>query len=92
MLRTITAVALAIPLYACATSTPVEPAPFELIVLEHAQATTVANMLRVALSGPDAPHARVIADERTNSLLIQSDPADLPYVKDLIALLDREVS
>ena len=92
MLRTITAVALAIPLYACATSTPLEPAPFELVALEHAQATAAADILREALSGPDGPHTRVIADERTNSLLIQSDPATMHFVKDLIALLDREVS
>jgi len=92
MLRRITTLALALPLFACATPEPVEPASFELIVLEHAQATEVAEILRAAFSGPNGPHARVIPDERTNSLLIQSDPANMPQVKEVIALLDREVS
>ncbi len=91
MLRRFAPLALAAPLGACATPQTSPPEPFEVIVREYAEATEVAKVLGRAFAGPDGPSARVIADERTNSLIILGDPEEIPRVKGLIVVLDREV-
>jgi len=87
---------LAAPLFACAAARPAEPPAdtedaFEVIVLAHAPAVEVAKVLDRALSGRGGAEARVVADARTNSLIVMAGPEDLARVKDLIAALDRDV-
>ncbi len=91
MLRVLATVALALPLFACVTTPPPETPPIELIVLEHAAAEEVADVLRDVFARSDGPFVWAVADARTNSLIFHGDPAYLPRVKELIAQLDREV-
>ena len=91
MLRAFATLALAPLLFACVTTPPPDTAPIELIVLEHARAEEVADVLQYAFARKEGPFVWVVADARTNSLIVHGDPAYMPRVKELIAQLDREV-
>jgi type II secretory pathway component GspD/PulD (secretin) len=89
---------------ACQATTPVEPAAlqesteqaaFEIIPLEYAYARDLARtldgLLQAASGAGAGQKMKVMADERTNSLLVMAPPSDMARLKDLIALLDVEV-
>jgi general secretion pathway protein D len=71
------------------------PSSIEIITLENASARelagTLSGLLRAASSGGAGPKMTVMADQRTNSLLILAPPAEMARLRDLIALLDVEV-
>ena len=62
----------------------------------NAKASDVANKLRTILGGPLAAQIGTAttyqADDRTNQLLLISDPREQPFFDDLIARLDTEAS
>jgi len=77
---------------ASAPEQTVEP-QYELIALEYASAPEMANTLSALIhdaSGRD-DKLRVIADSRTNALLVYGTPERIAQLKELIAQLDREV-
>jgi type IV pilus secretin PilQ/predicted competence protein len=55
-------------------------------VLSYAKATDITNTLKRFLSS----RGDIIADERSNSLIIRDIPASLPQIDDLIRQLDRK--
>ena len=71
------------------------PASYEVIALQHAVAADIAGTLSAlvasASSGAEAAPVSVLADPRTNSLLVSAPQDDLEHLRQLIALLDREV-
>lgn len=65
-----------------------DPAPeqaFEIVALKNAVATEAAPILA---AGAD-PGVKVLADARTNSLLVHADPRGMAEIKDLIARIDQ---
>ena len=92
MLRRIALLAGVLPLFACATPRTTAPDAFEVIPLEHAAASDVAKVLERAFSGYAGQHARVVADRRTNSLVVLATAEAAAQVKDLVVVLDREVN
>lgn len=86
---------LALVLAACSSpskssnSAPSSSASVEVVALKYAVANDVARLLGElpALS----PKTRVLADPRTNSLVVQADAADMPRIRELIAKLDVQV-
>jgi len=68
-----------------------EPGPeqvFEIVTLEHAVASEAAPILAASASSG----VKVLADVRTNSLLVHADPRGMAEIKDLIARLDQPVT
>lgn len=73
---------------ACVNTPPAEEPNFEIIVLEFAEASELAAALN-GLSGSD--DCKIMADPRTNSLLVMATEDRMPQLKDLVAMLDVEV-
>jgi type II secretory pathway component GspD/PulD (secretin) len=68
-----------------------EPGPeqaFEIVTLEHAVASEAAPILAASASSG----VKVLADGRTNSLLVHADPRGMAEIKDLIARIDQPVT
>ncbi len=57
----------------------------ELIHTRHVRATQLANTLAQVLAGSTS---RIIADERTNALIVAASGADMAIIRNLIKLLD----
>jgi general secretion pathway protein D len=84
---------------------PVVPtARFEVFPLQHASATEVKTLIDAFLGQPEgqaappadptvmptlAPRALVVADPRTNSLIVSAGPRDLPEIAALVQRIDR---
>ncbi len=66
------------------------PDDIEVIALEHASASEVARILTALSPKPDdaAAELRVVADDRTNSLLLSAGPASRLRLRTLVAHLD----
>jgi len=72
-----------------------------VIPLEHARAsdmaTSLSNIFQKAArqptrkGAPEAPVSKIVADERTNSLIILATEDDAVRIKKLIELLDKEI-
>ena len=88
-------------LAACETSRPVESDPsaaamkveeptLTVIPLKYAAASELASTLRGALAAEQSL-VQIMADERTNSLVVTCTPSRLASVEKLIAQLDTEV-
>jgi type II secretory pathway component GspD/PulD (secretin) len=89
-----------------ATATEIVEPDFERLPLSHAQAVVAAPIVQQLIDastlrvdpqrggGPMAPHghvaARVVADERTNALLVLAMPADMVRLHALVKLIDVE--
>jgi len=58
---------------------------FEVVALRYANASELASVLRGSLSSPTM---RVLADARTNSLVLAGPPSELGAARLLIAKLD----
>ena len=98
------ALVLTLPLaFACQSAAASEPiaaealeAPsFEVLPLQHAEsrelAGTLSNLFHaVALSGGER-QIKIVADTRTNSLLVMAPAEHMDLVKELVARLDVEV-
>lgn len=98
------ALPLALPfVFGCQSATGAEPAArealeapsFEVIALQHADArelsSTLSNLFHaVVMSGGDR-QVKVIADPRTNSLLLMAPPEHMELVKGLVARLDAKL-
>ena len=94
MSHRLAALVLAAPLFACTTVRPApepQPARFEVVALEHAPAGELCAVLTRAIQGGIGSPARVVADPRTNSLIVLGDPEGIRRVKAMIEALDREV-
>jgi type II secretory pathway component GspD/PulD (secretin) len=82
------------------TAGPSAPAAeFEVIRLQYATAPelaqTLSELVDAASEGaasPASPAIKVLSDDRTNSLLVTAPPGHMQELRDLIALLDREVT
>jgi general secretion pathway protein D len=61
-----------------------------VIPLRYVSASKIAEQLSVAFPEPRAnePPSRVVTDERTNSLIVEAQPARLEEIEDFIASLD----
>jgi len=70
-----------------ASSHAPEGASFEVVPLRYAAAQELANVLTRSLDGIAA---RVVADPRTNSVIVQAAPEDMTKILELIARLDVE--
>ena len=72
-----------------------EAVQLELIGLQHASAEdlagTLSDLVRAASRGGRGSTVRVVADARTNSLLVLAPADTLQQVRNLVAHLDREV-
>jgi hypothetical protein len=68
---------------------------YEVIALQHAAAADLAEALSAlvasASSSAEAARVSVLADTRTNSLLVSAPEETLAQLRELIARLDREV-
>jgi len=69
-----------------------------VVPIEHAAATVLVKSLTSVFKtqprrkgAPATPGVRIVADERTNSLIIAATEHDTLKVKELIALLDKEI-
>lgn len=87
---------------ACTASSPTvarAPAPaeqsevvYQVVALQNAQAREIANDLRsVLVAQPGRPAPQIVADERTNSLIVACGPDELSEILALVAKLDRPV-
>ncbi len=82
----------------CRSASTAESAPrIEVIALQNAGAPDLANEIRAILSqvaakGGTAPTVSIIADPRTNSLLVHADTEDMAQIRELVAQLDRRVT
>lgn len=76
------------PASAKAASAGEAPASFEVVPLRYAEATELAGLVGNVV---DRGKVRVLADPRTNSLLLAGSSADLAAVKELVAKLDVEL-
>jgi type II secretory pathway component GspD/PulD (secretin) len=83
-------------------STPDNPAQnartdFQMVPLKFASAEETAKVLndffvkKSAANHQGEPSIRIVADPRTNSLLVQAPVEQLPQVLELVAKLDRKV-
>src|SRR5207253_275417 len=70
-------------------------AAFEVIPMKYASAAETAKLLTELGLGierqPGAAPCRFVADSRTNSMLVEAEPADLARIKTAIARLDVQV-
>lgn len=70
---------------------------FQMVALKFASAEETARVLndffvkKSAANHQPEPSIRIVADPRTNSLLVQAPVEQLPQVLDLVAKLDRKV-
>jgi type II secretory pathway component GspD/PulD (secretin) len=74
---------------------PAEEPQFEVIALAYAAAPELAATIQELVAQPAVPETsgvKVLADPRTNSLLVMASPKQMPEVKDLIALLDVDAT
>jgi type II secretory pathway component GspD/PulD (secretin) len=84
------------PAGAAAPATAVPSNTMEVVPLKYAPAEELAATLNKLL-GPSAaglpaqPAARVVADPRTNSVIVQASAEDMPRVLELIHRLDQKV-
>ena len=76
---------------ACAGPRSAESAQLEIVALQYAQASEVARVVNSAVADRAGDTARVVADVRTNSLVIQASSQRLEAIKEVIAALDHEV-
>jgi type II secretory pathway component GspD/PulD (secretin) len=96
--------ALTLPLtFACQTAPASEPvatrtleAPsFEVVPLQHAEsrelAGTLSNLFRTVVLPDGDRQVKIVADPRTNSLLVMAPAEHMELVKELVARLDVEV-
>jgi len=79
-----------------AASVEETPQQFELIPLQYAAAPdlaeTLTDLVSDASEGGADSSVKVLSDDRTNSLLVMAPPEHMQELRDLIALLDREVT
>ena len=88
MSRNLIAVCLALSLSACvATSARAEPEEFVVLPMQFASANEVAGQLGSLLR--DRPTLRVIADSRTNSVLLTGSADELADAREIVAALDQ---
>ena len=74
-------------------ATPASTA-FEVIPLQFAAAQDVARQLKelgFENAGRDKSPSRIVADTRTNSMLVQAEAGDLRRIRDAIARIDVQV-
>lgn len=73
-----------------------DQAPVESIALEHASAPEIVRIVSTLLrddgkqKGGAAARTQVVADERTNTVLVSGDAVMQDYLRDLIEQLDQE--
>src|SRR5439155_16854415 len=66
---------------------------FQIFPLKYTRAQETWNLLQNFLtSGPRDTTFRLVADERTNAILVSAPAAEMPRVKELIAKLDTPQS
>lgn len=69
-----------------------EPMAMEIVPLQYAAAQELAGSLSNLLyEGGPIPPTRIVADPRTNSLIVRAPREELPRILDLIRRLDRKV-
>ena len=77
---------------AAAPAAPQSDLGYKVIPLRYAVADELAQALRNSLvAQPGRPTPRVVAEERTNSVIISCSPDELPPIEKLISELDVEV-
>ena len=76
-----------------------EESQFETFALKHARANDAAQVVKDLFAASEAgnksslaPKAQVIADSRTNSLIVRASPRDLQEVRSLIGQIDQSGS
>ncbi|MCX7817884.1 MAG: type II secretion system secretin GspD [Kiritimatiellae bacterium] len=70
---------------------PAQPTPPGVIRPPSAGTTAVRTDLSLAERGIVVGQVKIVPDERTNVLIIISDPANFPFFDNMIAVLDRAV-
>jgi type II secretory pathway component GspD/PulD (secretin) len=70
-----------------------EPMAMEVVPLQYAAAQELAGALGNLLyeGGPVPRATRIVADSRTNALIVRAPREELPRILDLIRRLDRKV-
>jgi type IV pilus assembly protein PilQ len=68
-----------------------EPMELSLITLKYAKAHQLAGLLKAKLNGPSSKESYVSADNRTNSLIINTQHSKLKAIKKLIYRMDQPI-
>lgn len=70
---------------------PAQPTPAGVIRAPTATAPSIRTDLSLAERGVIVGQVKIVPDERTNVLIIISDPTNFPFFDNMIAVLDRAV-
>ncbi|MEM8883401.1 MAG: secretin N-terminal domain-containing protein [Planctomycetota bacterium] len=64
-----------------------------VVPVNHAKAIELAGLLNASLRGPASPDRKIfiVADARTNSLVLSGDPLERGWVLDMLKLLDYRI-